>query len=334
LSCEHRLVRLEVKGLKGGHSGIDIDKQRANGIKVLALTLDRLLNPGEWSPSGSPAKSLDLGVLSLSGGNARNAIPREAVALLRLGEDLGSDSGSGSGSALGSRAGGLEASSSTLVQRVREIEGELRGLFKEADPDLRLAVKVFEGDEGHEWTGDRGAIIDPTWLRHWLLAILACPSQPYRFELSIPGLVRTSANLGVLETTASSLTVRMKLRGSHEGELALHAREVAGLLRGFGAQVARGGSYCGWQPDLESPLLATAQEVHRQLFGHKAAVKAIHAGLECGLIGDKYPGLRMISFGPQIVNAHSPDEAVAIPSVERFWRYLKALVMTLAGEPG
>jgi dipeptidase D len=283
--------RLEVSGLKGGHSGIDIDKQRGNAVKLLAYVLDQLL---AFASEGV------LQVISLDGGKARNAIPREAVALVAIHREA----------------------KEHLIEQTKELESKLNQIYKEADPQLKISLSPHPAPT--VWPP-----IDPHVAKKWLKAIVGFPSQPYRFELGIAGLVRTSSNLGVVETEKNQITIRSKLRSSSDLELEVLKKELTTVLELADGQVKGGGGYCGWQPDLQSSLLGTAQAVHTEVFGHKAEVKAIHAGLECGLIGSRYPKMKMISFGPHIINAHSPDEAVEVASVDRFWTYLKALVQRL-----
>lgn len=285
---------LQVSGLKGGHSGIDIDKQRGNAIKLLAFVLDDLFR--EVSSSAFQ-------VTQLSGGKARNAIPREAMATVLVAQD----------------------SKNQVLRRVKTLEATLKKVYQEVDPLLSITL-TSNPDRVEDLPIDRGSMVG------WLKGVLGFSSQPYRFELGIPGLVRTSSNLGVLQSDFQNITVRSKLRSSSDLELEILQKELTSILEVSGGLVQAGGGYCGWQPDLTSQLLETAQSVHTQVFGQKAHIKAIHAGLECGLIGSKYPGIKMISFGPNIVNAHSPDESVEVASVERFWLFLKALVGRLQQE--
>lgn len=305
---------LAVKNLRGGHSGIDIDKQRANALKILTHSLDQLI----------VSHGKELSVISVQGGKARNAIPREAGALVWIEPTV-------------SQSAGLKES---LKAQVTGLCVQWQGIYREADSQMDLGLDFFDDQEAlRKALGSTEAHRsawrpwDQDFLKRWLRAVMALPSQPYRFELAIPGLVRTSTNWGVLETDETSLVIRNKLRGSYDPELLVLKEEIAGLLSLSGAEIQSGGSYCGWQPDLRSQLLAKAQKVHEKVFGKKAHIKAIHAGLECGLIGSKYPGIQMISFGPNIQNAHSPDESVEVDSVARFWDYVVELVDDLDREP-
>jgi len=146
----------------------------------------------------------------------------------------------------------------------------------------------------------------------------------------IEGLVETSNNLAVVKDDGAVLTVLTSSRSSVEAELTRIRDEICAKVEDAGGTVHREPGYPGWQPNLSSPLLARARAVHREKFGTDPEVKAIHAGLECGILGERVPGLDMISIGPSIFAPHSPDEHISISSVQRFWSYLTALVGELA----
>ncbi len=145
----------------------------------------------------------------------------------------------------------------------------------------------------------------------------------------IPGLVQTSTNLAIVELLPDQVRVSMSHRSSVESHKHDVGRMVAAYCALAGFAVEQGSGYPGWKPNLQSALLKTAIEVHQKTFRKKPEIKAIHAGLECGIIGEKYPGMDMISIGPIILGAHSPDERVSIPSVAHFWKYLKAMLAEL-----
>ena len=142
----------------------------------------------------------------------------------------------------------------------------------------------------------------------------------------IPGLVQTSTNLAVVETKGATVTIATSQRSSVDSAKKDAGRMVAAHAELSGFSVEQGDGYPGWKPNTSSPLLALAKKVHADLFGREPEVKAIHAGLECGILGEKVPGLDTISFGPTIQNAHSPDERVHVPSVARFWQYLTSVL--------
>ena len=154
----------------------------------------------------------------------------------------------------------------------------------------------------------------------------AAPHGVLGWSPDIPGLVQTSTNLAIVETKGDEVTFATSQRSSVESAKKDAGRMVATSMELAGLEVRQGDGYPGWKPNVSSPILGVAKEVHAELFGREPEVKAIHAGLECGIIGEKFPGMDTISFGPTIRNAHSPDECVSIASVENFWKYVTALL--------
>jgi dipeptidase D len=142
----------------------------------------------------------------------------------------------------------------------------------------------------------------------------------------IPGLVETSTNVAVIHTTKKAITLATSQRSSVASEISEICQAVEAVLDLGGAEVERSDGYPGWKPNLDSPILALAKSTYAGLNGKEPEVKAIHAGLECGIIGEKYPGMDMISFGPTMEGVHSPDEKLHIDTVDRFWKYLLAIL--------
>ncbi len=285
-------LRLQVSGLRGGHSGVQIHENRGNAIKVLA----RLLR--EASRAGAA-----FDVISISGGGKHNAIPREASADLLI--------------------------ETKATARLREV-------IESAKP--KLAIE-FDGIDDGLSVGLTPISPAPTQVmsaadRGRLLRLLeALPHGVLGMSQAVPGLVETSNNVAVVtleEGEKGMLTVWTSSRSSVAPilESVLCQVRAAGELAGFDVEKADG--YPGWKPNAKSPLLGVAKRVYWETFGKDAHVAAIHAGLECGLIGEIYPGMDMISFGPQIEGPHSPDERVQIPSVDRFWKYLRQMLAALA----
>ncbi|RZA25780.1 MAG: aminoacyl-histidine dipeptidase [Proteobacteria bacterium] len=277
----------QVSGLKGGHSGLDIDKQRGNAIKILGRALLEV-------------EKLGLRIGSLQGGNKRNAIPREAqvqayipVAKWALAEEKW-------------------AAFSALVKEE----------FHAADPGLQISWKAEAVKKGKVFT----RILQKRLLR----LIDAIPHGVQKFSHEIPGLVQTSTNFGVFTTGRKQISVTTSQRSSVASELSALSRGIGSLLSLAGGEVEHSTGYPGWKPNLSSDALKVVSDEHLKLFGHKPEVKAIHAGLECGIIGEKYPEMDMISFGPTIIGAHSPDEHVEIETVDKFYRLLKAVLKTYA----
>ncbi len=281
---------LRVKGLRGGHSGLDIDKQRGNAIKILGRILLEV-------------EKLGMRLGSLSGGNKRNAIPREAVAY-------------------GYIPNGKWA---LAEERFADFTVKLKAEYSFADPDLQT-----------EWIGEgpkKGKVFKRTLQKRLLRLIDAIPHGIIKMNHEIPGLVQTSTNFGVLNTGRKHITLSTAQRSSVASELAYASHSVASLLNLAGGEVEFSTGYPGWTPNLASGVLQVVANTHEKIFHKKAEVKAIHAGLECGIIGEKIPGIDMVSFGPTIRNAHSPAESVQIQSVEKFWTLLCEVISSYA-RPG
>jgi dipeptidase D len=275
-------LRVKVLGLKGGHSGVDIATGRGNAIRVLAQVLHELV-----AAHGA-------GVASVRGGNKRNAIAREASAVLVV------DGGR----------------TPALREDVARLEAEWRAALGALDPNLRLEVEPSAADRVLA-AADAAATIG---------LLLAGPHGVEAMSPDIPGLVQTSTNLGLVETRGDAVEVTFLTRSAIDAsKRALTARIAAACALG-GFEPRSEGSYPGWKPEPGASLVRLVDRAHEEVLGRPMKVKAIHAGLECGLIGEKYPGLEMASIGPDIKDAHTPDEHVSIPSVQRFWQHLVAIL--------
>ncbi|GDX81542.1 cytosol nonspecific dipeptidase [Deltaproteobacteria bacterium] len=278
-------VRVKVFGAKGGHSGADICQGRANAIKVLAQVLGGLPTTLQWR------------LAAFDGGNKRNAIAREAVAMLAV------------------PAEHVPA----LRERVAELATGWRAAFGRFDPHLSVVV-----EEGHATRvaseADGRALVD---------LLLALPHGVEARSPDIADLVQTSTNLGVLHT-AEGFEVNLLTRSAIEAsKVALVERiEAACRLAGFATE--RVGDYPGWKPEPGAAVVGVIDRAWQELAGKPVEVIAIHAGLECGLIGEKYPGMEMASFGPDVWDAHTPEERVSIPSVAKFWTLLVNVLHRLA----
>jgi dipeptidase D len=277
-----------VGGLRGGHSGVDIAKQRANANRLLGRLLARA---GEL-----PA----LRLVSLSGGSAHNAIPRDAQA---------------------SVAAPREAFPN-LEALARACQDLFRREYGSADPGIQVSfVESAASAQAPLTTASGARVVD---------LLMALPHGVAGMSLGVEGLVETSCNLAVLATDGDTLKITSSQRSSSESRLDDMTARVTAVARLAGGRCARLNRYPAWQPDTASRLLARCREVHRRLTGQEAVVEIIHAGLECGLIGAKAPGMEMISVGPTLRNPHSPDEALHIPSVDRVRNFLAALLEDLA----
>jgi len=284
-------LRISVRGLRGGHSGVDIHENRGNALKFLLRTLNAIRQKG-----------IEFGVVSIAGGSKHNAIPREADAEIRI-----------------------AAASEGAVQGVVAESGRLlKEEFGEIDPNGRLECVTVKDQESNRrvWIRfDNDRVLD---------ALLACPHGVLAMSRAVPGLVETSNNLAVVATEGNSVKVVTSSRSSVMPSLKATTEQVGAAFRLGGAQVEHHDGYPGWKPNPNSQVLNVALKVFEREFGKKPAVKAIHAGLECGLIGERYPGMDMVSMGPQIESPHSPDERVQISTVGRFYTLLKATLKELA----
>ncbi len=277
-----------VRGLVGGHSGLNIHEGRGNAIKILNRALVELV------------EKVRCRIAKVAGGNKRNAIPREAEAEIWL--------------------------DATHLQQAHEICKKLADTIRRELPALEkgLEIAVTECRE------PSAQVLKVDVARRLLLLTAAVPSGVIAMSPDIKELVETSSNLGVLATTPTHAIYTTSQRSSVDSakaDLGFRMRAIAELS---GAECVQGSGYPGWKPNLNSQILALAKQVWKVIYNTDPQVKAIHAGLECGIIGERYFGMDMISFGPTITGAHSPAERVEIESVNRFYTFAKLLVKMAA----
>lgn len=278
---------LSVDGLLGGHSGVDIDKQRANALRLLSRLLFAVRELGP------------LQLASISGGNAHNAIPRSAKATVGI--------------------------PSKDVPRFLELLSALREQFEREwgrlEPNLTVSEQAWETPE---------RALTPDFAERLISFLLCVPHGVLRMSSSIDGLVQTSTNLASLSEKDGRFEILTSQRSSLRSELEYASARIqaAASLAGFKADLDS--EYPPWEPNMQSPLLALAREVFEKTFGREPVVEVVHAGLECGVIGEKYPGMEILSLGPTIQSPHSPDERLHIPSLERTIEILTALLERLA----
>ncbi len=238
-------------------------------------------------------------LVSLSGGKSRNAIPRDAGAVCSVPRDREQD----------------------FRAAIEAAAGTIRDAFAKTDPGVDVAVTPTEAS-GDPWTAAGTAVL--------LDAVALVPTGPLALSPDFDDLIETSTSLGEAITEGDQLTLHSLSRSSNDSALpdVIATLDAAARLAGGTLEVKR--NYGGWRPDLDSPALAAARGVYERLFGEPPIVTAVHAGLETAVIGTKVPGLDMLSFGPQIEFPHSPDERVSIPTVERFWKLLVAVLDELS----
>jgi len=287
---EQTACRVLVRGLRGGHSGGDIHEGRGNAIKLLARVLHRVERRG-------------LHVSSLEGGSLRNAIPREARATLVGDADL------------------LDrlrvACAAVQAEATKESLESGASITVEPLPSTRDVVAATQAEGGR--------VLD---------ALLALPNGVLGMHPTIKGLVETSNNLATLRTERAGNKLKIEAcslaRSSSESRKQETIAQIAAVARLAGGSVETSNEYPGWSPNADSPLLGVCRRVYERLFSYAPTVAAIHAGLECGILQQRLPGMDVVSLGPTIVGAHSPDEHVFVDSVQKCWRYLRALLVELA----
>jgi dipeptidase D len=278
----HAAFKLALRGLRGGHSGVNIHEERGNAIKLLVRVLQGL------------SADVPLRLASLQGGTARNALPREAFATITV--------PLAQAEALSARLKAWQV----LLQR--ELEGVESHLTLHAD-----AAQV-------EW------VLSLADQERWLQTLHAAPHGVHRMSQSVPGVVETSNNLGMVDLQPSNGSCNFMVRSLVDSAAQALADEIVSLFALSGTDAECSGHYPGWTPNPASPLLAVCQQVYQREFGAASKVQVIHAGLECGIIAAKYPGIDIVSFGPTIRGAHAPGEAVEVASVARTWQLLTAIL--------
>ena len=279
-------IKVSVKGCKGGHSGCDIHLQRANANKLLFRFLkDAVAN-------------YEARLAYVEGGSLRNAIPREAAAVITI------------------PAEGVDE----IMDLVAEYENLFVAEYDGVEDNIQLTATEVECP----------ATELPEDVQDFLIhAITACPHGVYRVIPEMPDVVETSNNLAMLVTEDNCVTVMCLTRSSVESRKEELQSIIESVFAMAGAEVVFSGSYPGWKPNLNSHILQVMKTTYQENYGVEPRVIIIHAGLECGIIGRNYPGMDMISFGPTIKYPHSPDEKVNIPSVAKFYEYLLATLKAL-----
>ena len=261
-----------VKGLKGGHSGMDIHLERGNANKIMNRILALALN-------------YNLQLSQIDGGSLRNAIPRESVAKIVV-------------------------DSKDFLNQLDDLAAEIKSEFFKSEPDLIIEVNNIDSITHGLSKIDSNEVVN---------AIYSVFNGVFKMSQSIDGLVETSSSLARVILNEGSFITQSLQRSSVESSKVDIAKTIGALFLNIGAEVEHSGSYPGWAPNTDSEILDIMVTLYKNMFGSDPKVQACHAGLECGILNERYPGLDMISFGPTIKNPHSPDEKVHIASVQKFW---------------
>jgi dipeptidase D len=284
-------VKVSVTGLRGGHSGLNIIENRGNAIKLATRILLAAIDKG-----------LDFELVSIEGGSKHNAIPRECFVVGRVDQ----------------------AQIDALKSVAEDCSKDFLEEFEASDPDLAVAVE--ETDDNDE----RRQVLNVHARDRLLRIISGMPHGVLSMSRDVAGLVETSNNLAVVTNEGDHAKIMVSYRSSIMPALYAVRGQVDSIFRQAGAEVHVDDAYPGWKPNPNSPIVQKTAAVYKQLFGEEAELKAIHAGLECGLLIEKIPDMDVASIGPQIENAHSPEEKVQISSVQKFYKHLTALLEELA----
>jgi dipeptidase D len=272
--------KINVSGLKGGHSGDEIHKGLGNSNKIVTRFLWQL------------GKRIKYRLAEFDGGNLRNAIPREAFAIFTTKHFVKDE----------------------VFELFNKYSSEVKKEFKIVDPDLEIKLVNVETPN---------KVINKKIQRNLINSLYACPHGVFAFSKEIPGLVETSTNMASVKFLENNIIeVITSQRSSVESSKRNISYKVESVFLLAGATVWHNSGYPGWKPNTDSEILKLSEKSYKKLFAKEPQVKAIHAGLECGLFLTKYPQLDMISFGPTIKGAHSPDERMEISTVKMFWDLL------------
>jgi dipeptidase D len=276
VNYECECILIKVTGLKGGHSGDDINKGLGNANKIL----NRLL----WNASNR----FEIRISSFEGGNLRNAISREAFATVMVSKRFKNE----------------------FISYVKEYNTIVKAEFKTTEPDLLVSFQSAETPS---------FVMDMSSQERLLNSIYACPHGVIAMSADVPNFVETSTNLASIKFTDKQIIIGTSQRSSSESGKEDVVSMVASVFRLAGGKIVHSDGYPGWTPNPKSTVLDITRSSYTKLFSTEPKVLAIHAGLECGLIGEQYPEMDMISYGPTIKGAHSPDERLLISTVRKFW---------------
>ncbi len=274
------IFKIEIKGLQGGHSGMDIHKGLGNSNKLLGrflfLGLDNQIQ-----------------LISIDGGSLRNAIPREAKAIFSV------------------------ETSSRFLKNIEQLKSDILEEFASLEKDLVINIEKTDSSENAISIENSKKII---------FSINAAHNGVFRMSPDVEGLVEASNNVARVELKNGAISILNLTRSSVESSKWEVANQLKSAFESNGLSTEFGGSYPGWKPKPDAEIIKVMTKLYENNFGEKPLVVACHAGLECGIIGANYPRMEMVSFGPTIKGAHSPDERASISSVQKFWKYTQDIL--------
>jgi dipeptidase D len=288
IPANYKQHKIAAGGMKGGHSGIDIAKQKANAIKVLARALSQI------------RQQVDLRIADLTGGRAHNAIPRDCETVVYFPKDNWEQ----------------------VKKLIAEQEKIFKSEFKNTDPDLKLTIEATD-------SGNFQKVLTAQDTKKLIEVIFAMPHGVDAMSTDIPGLVETSNNLANVKLENGIAKILTSQRSSLVSRLHALSDRIEAVARLAGGDGKSGDGYPPWPPKMDSALLDKSKKLYEKMYNKKPVVEVIHAGLECGIIGDRNPGMDMISIGPDLKNPHSPDEKVNVVAVGKVWDFLVELLKEL-----
>ena len=271
--------KITVKGLQGGHSGMQIHEGLGNANKIM----NRLVFDG--------FENFGLRISEIDGGSLRNAIPRESTAIVAVDAIY----------------------EETFAAEINELAEIIKTEFKTMEPNLKIVVEKVETPKN---------VMDLGVQEGFTRALYAAQNGVYRMSADIPDLVETSNNIAKVVVKNGTIKVDCLTRSSVETSKMDLANSLRACFELTGCEVEFSGDYPGWTPNMKSPILQVLSKIYKDMNGEEAHVAACHAGLECGILGQNYPDMDMISFGPNIKGAHSPDERTQISSVQKYWKFV------------
>jgi dipeptidase D len=283
INKDFKKLKVAIKGLLGGHSGMDIDKGRGNANKLLTRLLYQL------------SSLFEIQLISFDGGSLRNAIPREANCVIAIKSEL----------------------SAEINEKIQELGAVLAHEYKSIEPNFKLNTESISTEE---------LAMDSTDFQKIINTLHSVQNGVFRMSPEIKDLVEASSSLARVIIKDGEFITQSLQRSSVETSKDDVANTIRAAFENMGASVVQSGDYPGWQPNPSSPIVSLMADLYKEMFHESPHIKACHAGLECGILGKHLPNVDMVSFGPNIRAAHSPDEKVQISSVQKFWRYLLATI--------
>lgn len=278
-------LKLTIGGLLGGHSGMEINSGRTNANKLMFRMLRWVADCG-------------IRIISIEGGNMRNAIPRDAECVFAM----------------------PKAHKDCILKEFDKVYNWIKKEIATPEPGFKYSVESVRITRNVMCEADTQKIIN---------MMMVAPNGVQRMSNDMEDLVETSLNLAICKTTPKFFTVKALIRSSVDTAKDALAERLVCLAEMCGGKCFLSGAYPGWKPNMQSGLLKSMKETYKRLYNKEPKVMAIHAGLECGLLGGKYPEMEMISFGPTLNSPHSPDERANIASCEKFFEYLIAALASM-----